>query len=156
MLLRSLLTDVVLFKDDLVILDMEAGLEHLGRATARGVDLMLVVVEPGSRAVETAESVRRMAAEIGLRQIAVVGNKVAHDADREFLEAAFAGWRYLGAIPQDETIRRADRECLPLVDIAEPPLAARYRAIWDAIKVSGGDAATTPTEGAAGNTGASA
>jgi CO dehydrogenase maturation factor len=155
-LLRSLLTDVVLFKDDLVILDMEAGLEHLGRATARGVDLMVVVVEPGSRAVETAESVRRMAGEIGLRRIAVVGNKVSHEADRAFLEAAFTGWTYLGAIPHDETIRRADRECLPLADIAEPALAARFRAIWDAIKVSGGDAATTQTDSGAGNAGAPA
>jgi CO dehydrogenase maturation factor len=155
-LLRSLLTDVVLYKDDLVILDMEAGLEHLGRATARGVDLMVVVVEPGSRAVETAESVRRMAGEIGLKRVAVVGNKVAHDADREFLESAFAGWRLLGAIPYDETIRRADREGLPLVDIADAALAARYRAIWDAIKFAGGDAGTSKTEGAAGKPGAAA
>lgn len=61
-LLRALLMDIVLSKDDCVILDMEAGLEHLGRATAQGVDLMLIVVEPGRRAVDTAGNVRRMAA----------------------------------------------------------------------------------------------
>ena len=138
-LLRSLLTDVVLYRDDLVILDMEAGLEHLGRATAGGVDLMVVVVEPGARAVETAQSVRRMAADIGLRRVAVVGNKVATAEDRGFLVGAFAGWDYLGDLPYDETIRRADRECLPLVDIADGQLAARFRALWQAIRRTAGD-----------------
>ncbi len=64
-MLRALLTDVILYKKDCVILDMEAGLEHLGRATAQGVDLMLVVVEPGRRSVETVESIRRMGEQIG-------------------------------------------------------------------------------------------
>jgi CO dehydrogenase maturation factor len=133
-LLRALLTDVVLHKDDMVILDMEAGLEHLGRGTARGVDLMLVVVEPGSRAVETAASVRRLAADIGMTRIAVVGNKVANEEDRRFLESAFEGWDYLGGIPYDETVRRADRESLPLIDIADAKLVEQFAGIWTAVK----------------------
>lgn len=152
-LLRSLLTEVVLYRDDLVILDMEAGLEHLGRATARGVDLMIVVVEPGQRAVETAASVRRMAAEIGLHRLAIVGNKVATQADREFLERAFVGWDLLGCLPYDETIRRADRECLPLVDLVDASLLACFESIWQAVKSRGTGAATqsvTPPSSAAG------
>jgi CO dehydrogenase maturation factor len=128
-LLRSLLTDVVLYKDDCVILDMEAGLEHLGRATAKGVDLMLVVVEPGGRAVETAAAVRRMAAEIGLDRVAVIGNKVRDEEDEDFLDRAFPGEDYLGSIPYSDTIRRADREDVPLVDISEEDLAGKFRSV---------------------------
>lgn len=132
-LLRALLMDVVLYKDDLVILDMEAGLEHLGRATARGVDLMLVVAEPGIRAVETAMSIRTMAQDIGVPRVAVVGNKVVDAADTEFLQSAFAGWDWLGALPYSETIRRADREGGCLCDHAEPELAARFEELWNSI-----------------------
>jgi len=153
-LLRSLLTEVVLYRDDLVILDMEAGLEHLGRATARGVDLMVVVVEPGQRAVETAASVRRMAGEIGLHRIAVVGNKVASPEDQDFLERAFAGWDLLGCLPYGETIRRADRECLPLVDIAPADVLTRFEAIYQSVKFRGANDAAqsvTPSSAATGN-----
>jgi len=129
-MLRALLTDVVLYKQDCVILDMEAGLEHLGRATARGVDLMLVVVEPGRRAVETADRVRRMAGEIGIRRFAVIGNKVTGDADRLFLKQTLPADDYLGALPFCETIRRADREGLPLVDIMDTQLRAQFEELW--------------------------
>jgi len=133
-MLRSLLTDVILYKDDCVVLDMEAGLEHLGRATARGVDLMLVVVEPGARSVETAFAVKRMSAEIGLRQIAIVGNKVRDEQDRLFLEKAFAGETYIGSLPYSETIRCADREDLPLIDLLDEGLRKEFERIWKSVK----------------------
>ncbi|MCX7018386.1 MAG: AAA family ATPase [bacterium] len=133
-LLRSLLADVVLYKDDLVILDMEAGLEHLGRATAGGVDLMIIVVEPGSRAVETAAAVRRMAGEIGLRRVAVIGNKVADEQDDEFIRSSFRGWHYLGALPFSEAIRHADRDNLALVDFADAQLLSRFKELWELVK----------------------
>jgi len=133
-LLRSLLVDVLLHKDDCVILDMEAGLEHLGRATAQGVDLMLVVVEPGQRAIETAAAVRRMAGQIGIHRYAVVGNKVADDADRRFLDQNVPPNEYLGSVPLSETIRRADREGLPLIHLAEPELLATFRVLWEKVR----------------------
>jgi CO dehydrogenase maturation factor len=133
-LIRSLLVDVVLHRDDCVVLDMEAGLEHLGRATAQGVDLMLVVVEPGQRAIETAAAVRRMAGQIGIRRCAVVGNKVADDADRRFIEQNVPPEEYLGSVPLSETIRRADREGLALIDVAEPQLRETFRELWEEVK----------------------
>lgn len=133
-ILKALLTDVLLYKDDCVILDMEAGLEHLGRATAKGVDLMLVVVEPGSRAVETANAVRKMAGEIGIPRLAFVGNKIAAPADEEFLAKCFRAEEYLGGLPFDETIRRTDRENLALIDVAPAPLLARFQQLWDDVK----------------------
>ena len=129
-LLRSLLMDAVLYKDDCVILDMEAGLEHLGRATAQGVDLMLAVVEPGWRALETVASVRRMTRELNIRRFAVIGNKVVDDRDRQFLEANLPPEDYLGWLPFDESIRRADRENVPLMDIADQTLLEKFRALW--------------------------
>lgn len=152
-LLRSLLQDVVLYKDDCVILDFEAGLEHLGRATARGVDLMIVVVEPGGRSIETAASVRRMAAEIGVQRVAVIANKVQNEQDQAYIEQHFAtGERareFLGCLPFDETFRRADREGLPLIDIADGVLKGRFDELWGRVKaLAGGEvaAASNPVD----------
>lgn len=146
-MLRALLTDVILYKDDCVVVDFEAGLEHLGRATAQGVHLMLVVVEPGRRSVETAESVRRMAEEIGIKRVAVIGNKVSGAEDVAFLEAALSGEDYLGSVPFSETIRRADRESLPLIDIAEECLMDRFRGLWTAVKERAGFTQTSTAVG---------
>ncbi|UCC96670.1 MAG: hypothetical protein JSW66_12585, partial [Phycisphaerales bacterium] len=132
---RALLTDVILYKQDCVILDMEAGLEHLGRGTAQGVDLMLVVAEPGQRAVETINSVRTMSGQIGIRRFAVIGNKVATDEDRLFLERALPTQDFLGALPFSETIRRADREGLPLIDIMGAQLRAQFEELWRKVKL---------------------
>ena len=77
MLLKSLVSHLILRHGDVVILDMEAGIEHLGRGTAMGVDLMMVVVEPGQRSVETAERVRQMSADLGIGRFGVVLNKTA-------------------------------------------------------------------------------
>ncbi len=89
-LLRTLVTHMVLLRDEVVVMDMEAGIEHLGRATAKGVDWLIVVVEPGRRSVETAGHVRRLAGDLGLHQVAVVGNKIRGAADEAFLRKA---WR---------------------------------------------------------------
>jgi|TARA_Y100000031_G_scaffold108929_1_gene119857 CO dehydrogenase maturation factor len=137
-LLRALLNDVVLYKDDCVIVDMEAGLEHLGRGTAQGVDMMLVVVEPGRRAVETAVAVQRMAVEIGVKQVALFGNKVTCPRDETFLEQTFSDDGYLGQLPLSDTIMRADREDQPLIDIADETLMGHFRCLWEDLKLRSG------------------
>ena len=85
-LLRALVTHLLLYRDELMILDMEAGVEHLGRATARAVDAFLVVVEPGRRSLTTAGRVRELAADIGIDRVYAVGNKVRGEKDRAFLQ----------------------------------------------------------------------
>ena len=80
-LIRALIADVVLHKNEALIMDMEAGLEHLGRATASGVDTMIVVVEPGQRSIDSAHRVVRMAGEIGLENVQFVANNVSGEAD---------------------------------------------------------------------------
>ncbi|MBI4557155.1 MAG: AAA family ATPase [Candidatus Hydrogenedentes bacterium] len=133
-ILRALLTDVILYRDDCVIVDFEAGLEHLGRATARAVDLLLVVVEPGGRAVETARSVHRMAVEIGIQKLAIVGNKIRDECDEIFLRNALPSADYLGSIRFSDVIQKADREDVPLIDIADDILMVQSCELWERVK----------------------
>ncbi len=86
MLLRTLVTHMVLLRDEVVVMDMEAGIEHLGRATAKGVDRLIVVVEPGRRSIETAMHVKSWPETWACTKVAVVGNKIRGAADEEFLE----------------------------------------------------------------------
>ena len=82
-LLKNLIQHLFLERKDVVIMDMEAGLEHLGRATAFAVDLMLVVVEPGQRSIETAKSIHKLAKDIGIKKVAVAGCKLRSDEEAE-------------------------------------------------------------------------
>lgn len=109
-LLKNLISHVVFYRDDVVVMDMEAGIEHLGRGTATAVDMVIVVVEPGRRSVETAEKIRKLAADLGIGRIGVVGNKVRGDADRAFIRESLPAMRILGFIPFDERLIEADME----------------------------------------------
>lgn len=109
-LLKALVTHLVLQRDEVIILDMEAGVEHLGRATASAVDRLIVVAEPGRRAIETVARIKELAAEIGIKRIAIVGNKVRNDVDKKFLEENSQGIPILGVLPYSEEIINADRE----------------------------------------------
>ena len=136
-LLKALLTHLLVARNEVVILDMEAGIEHLGRGTASVVDRLLVVVEPGRRSIETALNIKELAAEIGLRNIAVVGNKVRTPSDREFLISSLPGFEFLGFIPYDQAIVDADLASLPILDASQDVKAAVreiYRALLSAVE----------------------
>jgi CO dehydrogenase maturation factor len=107
-LLRALVTHIVLARDEVVIMDMEAGIEHLGRATAQAVDKLIVVVEPGRRSIETAEHIRRLATEIHLKHLWVVGNKIRNPKDEDFLQQHLPNFDFLGFLPYEETLIEAD------------------------------------------------
>jgi CO dehydrogenase maturation factor len=107
-LLKALVTHVVLGRNEVVIMDMEAGIEHLGRATAQAVDKLIVVVEPGRRSIDTAEHIRRLAAEIRLNHIAIVGNKIRGPKDEAFLRTHLSDFEFLGFIPYDDSLIEAD------------------------------------------------
>ncbi|MDR3204719.1 MAG: AAA family ATPase [Deltaproteobacteria bacterium] len=108
-LLKSLVMNLVLTRDEVVILDMEAGLEHLGRATSVGVNALIVVVEPGKRSLETAGVVKKLCADLGVKRVAAVGNKVRNQADRDFISSNLNGLELLGFIPYADSIIDADR-----------------------------------------------
>ncbi len=128
-LLKALVLHLVLRRDEVVILDMEAGIEHLGRGTALGVDLMLAVVEPGRRSVETAHRVRELSAALGIRRFGVVLNKSGGAADCEWAAGEFGGGYLLGAIPADPRIARADRDGQSLSDPGYEDLLAPFREL---------------------------
>ncbi len=87
-MLKAILSSLTYRKDDVVILDMEAGLEHLGRGTAANMDQFIVVVEPGARSIQTYANVKRLAADLGVRQVRVVANKVRDQRDEDFVRSA--------------------------------------------------------------------
>ncbi|MCD6417126.1 MAG: AAA family ATPase [Planctomycetes bacterium] len=108
--LKNLLAHLVFANEQSVILDMEAGVEHLGRATAEGMEMMLVVVEPGRRSIGTAFTIQRYAADIGIRQIGVVINKYRCEDELRAVEEQLGELEVVGRLPYDESIAAADLE----------------------------------------------
>lgn len=129
-LLRSLVTHLLLRRDEVLIMDMEAGVEHLGRGTAGAVDAFIVVVEPGRRSTQTAQAIAGLARELGIRRISAVGNKVASQADEAFIAEQMAGFEILGFLPNDVRAMESDRRGVAVFDVA-PNLVARAEAIAD-------------------------
>jgi len=115
-LIRALVSDLVLHRNEALIMDMEAGIEHLGRGTARGVDAMVVVVEPGQRSIDSAHRIIAMAEDIGLKNIKFVLNKVASSDDESFVRKAMSGRDILGIVPFCEDLRQVDRNGKSVLD----------------------------------------
>jgi CO dehydrogenase maturation factor len=115
-MLKTLFTHLLFRKDDILLLDMYAGVEHLGRATVDFVDAMLVVVEPTRRSLGTAAQIKTLAEDIGLKRLWLVGNKVRSEAEAEFLEAESPGIPVLGTLPADLLVQEADRLGIAVYD----------------------------------------
>jgi len=131
-LLKALMSHLLLARDEVVILDMEAGIEHLGRATAQAVDKLILVVEPGRRSVETAQTIRQLAGDIGLKNLAAVGNKIRNEADRDFLARLMPDFEFLGFIPYDPKIVDADLEGKPVLE-SSPEVTKSVKEIFKAM-----------------------
>ena len=108
-MLKSILSSLTYRKNDVVIMDMEAGLEHLGRGTAMNMDQFVVVIEPGARSVQTYRNVKRLAADLGVKRVRVVANKIRDDKDEEFIRSAIPAEDLLGCIHYNTEIMDADR-----------------------------------------------
>ncbi|MGA2111154.1 MAG: AAA family ATPase [Anaerolineales bacterium] len=117
-LLRSLVTHILLRRNEVVLLDMYAGVEHLGRATADAVDAMLVVAEPTERSLATAGQIRTLAADLSLKNLFLVGSKVRDDEDRRYIAGRSPGLEVIGYLSDDQAARDADRRRVPLWDLS--------------------------------------
>ncbi len=115
-ILKTLFTHLLFRKDDVLLLDMYAGVEHLGRATVDFVDAMIVVVEPTRRSLGTAAQIKKLANDIGLERLYLVGNKIRNEDERGFLEAESPGLPLLGFLPADLKVQEADRLGIPVYD----------------------------------------
>ncbi len=115
-MLKTLFTHLLFRKDEVLILDMYAGVEHLGRATVDFVDAMLVVVEPTRRSLGTAAQIKKLAQDIGLTRLWLVGNKVRNNDEAEFLRTETPGLPVLGLLPADMLVQEADRKGVAVYD----------------------------------------
>jgi CO dehydrogenase maturation factor len=110
--IRALLQHLLVERDEVIVMDMEAGVEHMGRGTAKHVDILLIVTDPSLKSVETARKIHSLAAEAGVEKVFIVGNKVSVSGEAELIErfAADNKLLLLGIIPYDKKILRADVE----------------------------------------------
>ena len=127
-MLKSILSALVFRKDDVVVMDMEAGLEHLGRGTASMMDQFIVVIEPGARSIQTYEKVKQLAADLGITKVNVVANKVRGEEDREFIRSRIPAENLLGFISYNPEVIDADRRGLSPYDVS-PQAVEEIRAI---------------------------
>lgn len=123
-LLKTLVAHLMIGRGEVVVMDMAAGLEHLGRGTAEAVDCLIIVVEPGRRSIDVAQRIRNLAGDIGLKNLYLVGNKVRSSGDREFLQKALEGFPFLGFIPYDGKIIEADLKGEFASDVSDETHAA--------------------------------
>lgn len=115
-MLKTLFTHLLFRRDEVLILDMYAGVEHLGRATVDFVDALIIVVEPTRRSLGTAVQIQKLAHDIGLTRLWLVGNKVRHDAEADFLRQNSPGLPLLGFLPADLAVQEADRLGIAVYD----------------------------------------
>lgn len=134
--LHALVSTLLLDQDEVVVMDMGAGIEHLSRGTARGVDLMLVVVEPSRNSVNTARHVKQMSADLGIKKIRIVGNKIRSEREKEFIAANFQPDEVLGFLQFDDSIWESAME--PAAADAGRGLMAEVEQIKEKILSEGG------------------
>lgn len=115
-MLKTLFTHLLFRKDEMLLLDMYAGVEHLGRATVDFVDALLIVVEPTRRSLGTAEQIKKLANDIGLSRIWLVGNKTRNDEEIQFLQNESCGVPVLGFLSADLAVQEADRLGIAVYD----------------------------------------
>jgi CO dehydrogenase maturation factor len=131
-LLRRLVSHLILRRGEVVILDMEAGIEHLTRGTASGVNAFIVVVEPGQRSLQTARHVENLAKGLGIKNVFVVGNKIKQESDKNFITAHLPGMQVLGFMSYSDDTVKADLEAKSPFD-ASPTAVAEARTIKAAL-----------------------
>lgn len=131
--LKALMQHLLLRIPDDVILDMEAGLEHMGRASAGGVDAMITVVEPGLRSVQTATRIQKLAREIGIKRTFVVANKISQEHERNVLQRSVDKQTIIGMLPYSAELARADLEGCS-VDVDDQSLVDAVNHIQEALE----------------------
>jgi CO dehydrogenase maturation factor len=134
-LLKNLVRHLFVGRSEAIILDMEAGLEHLGRGTASAVDAFIVVVEPGQRSLQTARAIKRLAADIWIHKVYVVGNKIRNEQDQAFIREHLPGDEVLGFMPYSEKAVEADMKGIAIFD-ADEKLVAEAKRIKDRLSIS--------------------
>jgi CO dehydrogenase maturation factor len=109
-LLKNLIRHLLVQREEALIIDMEAGLEHLGRGSTGYVDALIIVVEPGQRAINTAKQIKKLGEDLRIKNMMIVGNKVASDTDRKIIEENLSDFPVLGHMSFNPKVLQADLE----------------------------------------------
>jgi len=118
-LIKRLMQHLLVQREEIVIMDMEAGVEHLGRGTAEAVDALIIVVEPGRRSLQTAVTINNLAGDIGLKKVLIVGSKVRSSEDVGFIKDNLPGFSYLGSVSYSQEIIEADLKRVSVFDLGK-------------------------------------
>jgi len=127
-LIRALVTHLLLRERETVIMDMVAGLEHLGRGTASAVDMMFVIIEPGMRSLDVAHDIAELARDLGIPEVSAVANKIRGERDIEFIQKRLQGIHLQGWLPMEDRVIEADMMGQAIYD-ASPEISARVKEI---------------------------
>ncbi len=125
-LIKRLMQHLLIQREEVVIMDMEAGIEHLGRGTAEAVDALIIVVEPGHRSLQTAVRIKQLAGDIGLEKVFIVGSKIRAEDDISFIQDNLPGFPYIGSVSFSEEIIEADLKKVSVFDSSR----ASVNEIW--------------------------
>jgi len=121
-ILKALMNHLVLARNEVVVMDMEAGVEHLGRATSGSVGALVVVVNPGKRSRVAADKIRKLGRDIGIKNIVILGNRVKSEADKDLIRASMPDYEIIGFLPELDEIVQSDRNGVrPFDDISNIP-----------------------------------
>ncbi|MBI2252931.1 MAG: AAA family ATPase [Armatimonadetes bacterium] len=129
--LKTLLEYLFLERDEVVIIDLEAGIEHLGRGVAHGVDALIIIVEPGLKSIETAGRIKKLAEDIGIKNILVIGNKIRNKEDQEFIQKHLDSFKILGYISFEESFLKLDQGNFHDIDLK---LKEKFKEIIEKLK----------------------
>lgn len=123
-LLRALLSHILLSRDEIVVIDLEAGLEPLGRGTVEAVDILLSIAEPTLQSIDVCRRIARLASDLGLKRVYHILNKATEDSDIHYLEHHL-GSKFMAVIPFDRSIPESEKIGVPLLDYAPDSKAAK-------------------------------
>lgn len=121
--LKALLMHSILQRREVVLVDLAAGVEFMGRASVQGIDALVLVVEPGGRSIEMANNTARMAIELGIRNVGIVANKITDPAQTAVVESRLSGVTLLGSIPYKPAVQQADLKRTAVIE-ADPEVVA--------------------------------
>lgn len=130
-LLKALVRELVLRREETLLLDMEAGIEHLGRATAMGIDVLVVVAEPGRRSVDSVRRIVRLAGDIAITDLRLVLNKITGPADEDFLRKELPGIPVIASIPFRQEFIEKDREGISVISAMDAPVRRIFEEMAD-------------------------
>jgi CO dehydrogenase maturation factor len=131
--LKALLTHTILQRQEMVLVDLAAGVESMGRASVQGVDAFVVVVEPGGRSIETANNVAKMARELGIKNVAAVANKISDNAQTDVIKSQLKDVALLGSLRYNPAVQEADLEFKPVFSTC-PELVGELKDAKDKLK----------------------